>query len=88
MPYIKPERRERLDAKIEELVQVVDLNHREGELNYIVTRLFWELKGEGKYHDFNELIGAVECAKMEFYRRKLAPYEDEKIKVNGDIKSF
>jgi len=88
MPYIQKERRQRLDDKIEALAKAVDMNHREGEFNYIITRLFLELSGEGRYHDYNELIGALECAKLEFYRRKLAPYEDKKIKETGDIQGF
>jgi hypothetical protein len=27
----------------------------------------------------------LECIKQEFYRRKLAPYEEAKIKENGDL---
>ena len=45
-----------------------------------------ELVGEAKYADINELIGALECAKLEFYRRKAAPYEDKKAVENGDLK--
>jgi hypothetical protein len=37
------------------------------------------------YSDYNEIIGVLECAKMEFYRRLAAPYEDSKIIVNGDV---
>ena len=29
--------------------------------------------------------GALECAKLEFARRIVAPYEDAKIKENGDV---
>ena len=37
------------------------------------------------YAEFNEAIGAIECAKLELYRRMLAPYEDRKIAENGDV---
>lgn len=30
-------------------------------------------------------LGAVECAKLEFMRRVVAPYEDGKILANGDV---
>jgi hypothetical protein len=33
----------------------------------------------------SSLISEVECAKLEFYRRVVSPYEDEKIKENGDV---
>ena len=31
------------------------------------------------------LIGVLECAKLELYRRVAAPYEDDKIDENGDV---
>ena len=30
-------------------------------------------------------MGALECAKLELYRRVAAPYEDVKIMENGDV---
>jgi hypothetical protein len=49
-----------------------------------------ELKEGGKllplsYADYNSIIGVLECAKLEIYRRTAAPYEDEKIEQNGDV---
>jgi len=38
-----------------------------------------------KYSNLNELIGVLECAKLELYRRVAAPYEDEKALINGDV---
>jgi hypothetical protein len=35
----------------------------------------------------NEIVGALECCKQEFIRRKLNPYEDKKIKENSDVYS-
>ena len=85
MPYIKPADRARLDAKIDELATLIKPDQRAGELNYTINRLMLALQGAGKYADINELIGALECAKLEFYRRKAAPYEDKKIAENGDL---
>ena len=31
------------------------------------------------------MVGVLECAKLELYRRMAAPYEDEKIEDNGDV---
>jgi len=31
------------------------------------------------------VIGALEACKLEFYRRAVVPYEDKKIKENGDV---
>ena len=35
--------------------------------------------------NLNAIIGALECAKLELYRRVAAPYEDDKIIENGDV---
>lgn len=58
-----------------------------GELNYIfsvVANKYWRNNGRN-YQAFNDIIGALEGAKLEIYRRKIAPYEDKKIEENGDI---
>lgn len=37
------------------------------------------------YADINEAIGALECAKLELYRRIAVPYENRKLAENGDV---
>ena len=37
------------------------------------------------YALYNAVIGVLECAKMELYRRQISPYEDRKIAENGDV---
>lgn len=57
-----------------------------GELNYCLTRLMTEYcHSVLGYGDINDVIGAIECAKLEFYRRMAVPYEDQKIIENGDV---
>lgn len=59
-----------------------------GELNYLITKLCVQYIEEGgglTYARGNEVIGVLECAKQEFYRRALAPYEDAKATANGDV---
>lgn len=58
-----------------------------GELNYLITRLCDEflMKTAMSYKNINQVIGALECAKMEFYRRIAVPYEDRKIGENGEV---
>jgi hypothetical protein len=57
-----------------------------GEVNYIVTRLLLAWLGDRpSYGKFNEAIGVLECAKLELYRRAVAPYEDDKAVTNGDV---
>lgn len=58
-----------------------------GELNYMITCVIAEfLRRNGtSYATINNIMGALEGAKLEFYRRIAAPYEDQKIKENGDV---
>jgi hypothetical protein len=58
-----------------------------GELNYIITQLCRQFLARGKasYADHNEVIGVLECAKLEMYRRAVAIYEDGAIQRNGDV---
>lgn len=37
------------------------------------------------YALYAQVIGALDCAKTEFYRRVVAPYEDQKEHENGDV---
>ena len=81
MPYIKKEDRLRLDKWIDESGALT-----EGELNYVFTRLLLNSNPQERhYKDWNALIGVLEACKLEFYRRRVAPYEDDAIKRNGDI---
>jgi len=79
MPYIKPDIRKVLEARPHPMTA--------GELNYLITRLADNyLDGRGFcYATINDVIGALECAKLELYRRLAAPYEDTKIAENGDV---
>ena len=55
-----------------------------------MTRLcgrYGSAKGRS-YATFNEVVGVLECAKQEFYRRVVAGYEQEKFVANGDVYPF
>lgn len=58
-----------------------------GVLNYQITKLIDDyLQRKGlRYRNINEVIGVLECAKQELYRRVAAPYEDLKRDENGDV---
>lgn len=84
MPYVDQEARKQLN--------VGAVPRKAGELNYVITkaclRYLRNLEGPGRklgYQDFNDVIGALECAKMEIYRRRISPYEDVKKTENGDV---
>ncbi len=38
-----------------------------------------------KYQTYNDILGALEGAKLELYRRQIGPYEETAIKRNGDV---
>jgi hypothetical protein len=83
MPYIKQADRVKFDDVIDQLCP-----NTAGELNYVVTSIIHQhMKRNGgmSYTKINEMIGMLECAKLELYRRKASPYEDLKIEENGDV---
>ena len=57
-----------------------------GELNYALTMTIKNYLAYKKlsYQTCNDIVGALENAKDEFQRRVQHPYEDLKIKENGD----
>jgi len=72
MPYLNSGIKESLDQGRKALIG--------GELNYQVSKLlndFVSMKGLS-YATINEAIGAIEAAKLEFYRKVAAEYEDKK----------
>lgn len=84
MPYVTPDARLRLEAG--------DPPRNAGELNYALTRLVDAYlvarageAGRMRYAHVNEVIGVLECAKLELYRRVAAPYEDGKQAETGDV---
>jgi len=85
MPYIR--NRDWIDARLRPLLDAFasDPHIQAGELNYIVTKILLAWLDMPSYDRFNAAIGALECAKLELYRRMVAPYEDKKIAENGDV---
>jgi hypothetical protein len=80
MPYIDNKARQRLDKGGQP--------ETPGELNYVISRAvddYLVRKGGLRYAHLNEVVGVLECAKLELYRRVAAPYEDEKIAEAGDV---
>lgn len=84
MPYVKSEDRDRI---YKDPFIVPGNVHNAGELNYAVTVLCREYfkNNGGRYQQINDIVGALEGAKLELYRRVAAPYEDGKAAENGDV---
>lgn len=95
MPYITKSSREKYDDALDDLILSMELvrSHStnghvpEGDLNYIISTILnnFITMNHKTYSSFNSVIGVLECAKLELYRRHIGPYEDKKIAENGDI---
>lgn len=79
MPYIPENQRD----------QIVTTGAYEGpgKLNYLFTVLIREYIADKQlsYQTINDILGALEGAKLEFYRRIAVPYENTKLTENGDV---
>jgi len=91
MPYITQDRRGQIDYNIDALVTVLQNLPNgpvAGDLNYTICRLLLEvfdILKQPKYQKFNDITGLLENVKHEIQRRWQDPYEDFKVKENGDI---
>lgn len=94
MPYIPQEYRPKLDPHIVKLSEAIKEVSRAlgdekiafpGVLNYCCTRLALEVIPDRRYYAMALLHGVFETIAQEFYRRYVAPYEDEQIKKHGDV---
>lgn len=79
MPYIPEKRREEILAG--------DFPATPGELNYRVSQILDQYASNHKpsYTVFSEVIGVIECVKLEFYRKVVSPYEEAKESANGPV---
>ena len=92
MPYILDGRRPSIDAALEPLVEALKaLGVIDGDINYTVTSLLalvFDIGEKPSYTKIMTIIGTLEAVKLEFYRRVAGPYEDEKIRANGDVEEY
>lgn len=87
MPYIRQEYREIVENPLYDLwVLIVRIpkQDRAGVLTYIIYKLLIDLH-INKFVDFATHLGILDTVGKEFYRKVIAPYEDEKIQENGDV---
>jgi len=82
MPYVKKEKREYLDPIIEEMRRSSVV--ADGDLNYILYT-YCKRHIKPSYNNYKNFCGELRQCATEIERRILGPYEDEKIKENGDI---
>ena len=78
-PYISQDRRREIDEN-------GATPSNTGELTYALYRACLDyLPAKARFADYAEVMAALECAKLEFYRRRVAPYEDTKIAESGNV---
>lgn len=87
MPYIHPTEREEMETAIMVLAEHIA---SPSQLNFAMTRLIVHYLAQHdtnppNYGTFNEVVGVLECIKLEFYARILTPYEEQKKLKNGDV---
>lgn len=81
MPYLKDDfDRKLLDAIINDHPELLT---QPGHINYFLYKL--AKIACHNYQQYRNFLGELEAAKLEIYRRQVAPYEDKKIKENGDV---
>lgn len=88
MPYIDQKGRDFYERNgLEQLVNaVVSDGVTAGDLNYLFTRLAMAYTSKNmNYQKINDVLGALEGAKLEFYRKRVSSYEDIKEKMNGPV---
>lgn len=87
MPYIPKDRRPEIDKAIDPLliyIQSLPMEDQDGALNYSVTKIIKHVYPK-KYFHLNRALGVLSAIAHELYRHIIGPYEDEKIKENGDV---
>lgn len=80
MPYINNTKRMEIDKYGLDAVQSA------GEFNYFITSSMLLYLGDyPNYEAYNKVLGVLTAVKLELYRRMIAPYEQEKCRLNGDV---
>ena len=83
MPYIPQDTRKIFDEHIKHIA--TNIQHP-GELNYVFSKIIKTMLDDGMdYQGLNEVIGVLECAKLELYRKIGSHYEDKAEQKNGSL---
>ena len=91
MPYLKRKRSEPWLPRNTSMSSMSSGIISAGDLNYSIHQRIAEyIKANGgiSYQTMNDVFGVLECVKMELYRRIMVPYEDTKMRENGDVEPY
>ena len=88
MPYIAKSEKDKVDKGLLAL-HLSELTNA-GSLNYAIHQVVAQYISQNKesYQTYNDIIGVLDCAKMELYRRLISDYEDKKITQNKDVPPY
>lgn len=90
MPYITEGRRRLYKKPLDELIEILDTEtdhgcQFSGDVVYVIYKILKSLYSDGRFEERVNALKVLESAKLEYYRRIVAPYEDQKIEDNGDV---
>lgn len=99
MPYIDEVERAELDSQIDNMILAIrdnktnlnnphDFSNYLGRINYCFSRIIYGVMRDVSYRNIAMVTGVLENIKQEYYRRVAEPYEDIKIRQNGDLKEY
>jgi hypothetical protein len=82
MPHVNRDTRERVNI----VYSGKGAPQNSAELNYVISTVLRRyLQKDMCYAKINDCLGALEGAKLEMYRLRAVPYENNAIERNGDI---
>jgi hypothetical protein len=90
MPYIKKEERVQYENSINEILvhlESLEENDVKGHLNYIIFTIIkrYLTKKGLRYFRINDILGVLECCKLEVYLTIAGNYESQAEEKNGPI---
>jgi len=89
MPYIPQSDRQKFENILNSLRTILRYENefKSSEFNFMISTAIADILDEKgmSYTNGANIIGCLECIKLELYRRVLSPYEDQKMKENGDV---
>lgn len=91
MPYVDAESRIKCLANgLPQLIEMLKEATKDGKENngivvYAIYKMMQAIYGKGRFEVKSNALKVLSSAELEYYRRIMGPYEDEKIRINGDV---
>jgi hypothetical protein len=86
MPYLTDDEKNDINSWRIGPAFLTDHQKKPGYLPYAFYRMALNFLGHDRnFSRIAAVMGSFVCAMLELYRKAVAPYEDSKIKSNGDV---